>query len=164
MRDGQIGPVQYSVGFSMNRLRTFHLIVGVSGLIAFLLSGQYMHHFLGHLKDMSDGPRLLYRSAHIYLLFASLLNLLLSSYLIPVSRGRARYFQVAASLMLMLAPAFIGFSFFSESNVQELFRPVVRIGIYIAAAGCIMHAFVSSIVRRKNGQSDSLLHSNAKGH
>lgn len=139
------------VRFPMHRLRTVHLLVGVLGLIAFFLSGQYMHHFLGHLKSMPDGPRLLYRSAHIYLLWASLLNLLLGSYLTPATQGPARHFQAAASAFLVAAPALIGFSFFAESNTQDLFRPFARYGIYLAVAGCIVHAFVAAKVRRLQG-------------
>ena len=136
--------------FTMKYLRTSHFFVGVIALAAFLLSGQYMHHFLEHLKGMPDGSRLLYRSAHIYLLWASLLNLLLGSYLMPIIQGRLRHLQFVASLMVLSAPLCIGFSFLTESDAQELNRPFARIGIYLAFVGCIMHAFISSVARRKS--------------
>lgn len=137
--------------FPMIRLRTLHLIIGIAGLLAFVLSGQYMHHFLDHLQGMPDGARLMYRSAHLYLFWASLLNLLLGSYLDCATQGGIRRFQILASAMIVLAPFLIGFSFFVESNSTELFRPFARVGIYSALAGCIIHAFVASAMRRQNG-------------
>lgn len=131
----------------MHRLRTTHLAVSILGLMAFLLSGLYMHHFHGHLKSMPDGPRLLFRSAHIYLLWASLLNLLLGAYLYAATGRYLRRLQLVASLLLILAPPLIGFSFFNESQSPLLFRPVARTGIYLALAGCLMHALASLAAR-----------------
>jgi len=133
----------------MRRLRIAHLAVSILGLMAFILSGLYMHRFLGHLKNMPDGPRLLYRSAHIYLLWASLPNLLLGANF-HVAAGRyMRQLQLAASIMLMAAPLLIAFSFFNESQSPVLFRPVARTGIYLALAGCLVHAFASLAARQR---------------
>ena len=52
-------------------MRRFHLGAGLLGVLAFLATGQYHE----HLRGMDDAQRLLFRSAHIYLLLASLLNL-----------------------------------------------------------------------------------------
>ncbi len=133
----------------MQRLRTIHLFLGLVGLAAFVLSGQYMHHFLGHLKGMPDGPRLMYRSAHIYFLWACLLNLSLGSHLAIASRRRSRQFQVLASALLMLAPFLIGLSFLTESGNPDLFRPLARYGIFSAVAGCMIHVFVAFSARRQ---------------
>ena len=132
----------------MKHLRSLHLIAGVAGLAAFLLSGQYMHHFLGHLRSMPDGPRLLYRTAHIYLLWASLLNMLLGAYFAPAVQSRVRILQCAASIMVLVSPVLVAFSFLTESASPELIRPACRIGIYLAFAGCMIHAFASAAARR----------------
>lgn len=60
----------------MNRLGLFHFWIGVGGMCVFALTGQYMDRVLDHLVGMSDGPRMLYRSAHIYILLASMMNLI----------------------------------------------------------------------------------------
>jgi hypothetical protein len=119
------------------------------GLLAFVLSGQYMEHFLAHLQGMPDGPRLLYRSAHIYLLWASLLNLALGSYVSVASHPGWRQIQALASALVLLAPVFVGISFFTESANAELVRPWARYGIYAAAAGCVLHTLVAFLPRRR---------------
>ncbi len=59
-----------------------HLLFGILGLVAFLFTGQFMDRRLDHLVGMPDGPRALYRSGHIYILFSALLNLLLVLYVV----------------------------------------------------------------------------------
>lgn len=60
-------------------MRRFHLVVGTAVLVAFLVTGQYMDKFLDHLRGMPDGPRLLYRTRHLFLMFAGLLNIALAT-------------------------------------------------------------------------------------
>jgi hypothetical protein len=124
----------------MHRIRTIHLIIGVLGLASFILTGQYMHWFHGHLREMADGPRLLYRSAHIYLLWSSLLNLLLGCYLSPLRNGSFRGAQLIAGLAILLGPLLLTASFFIESNNPGLARPIARLAIYLALAGGGLHA------------------------
>ncbi|PYS73641.1 MAG: hypothetical protein DMF69_04235 [Acidobacteria bacterium] len=63
-------------------MKRFHLIFGLLLVIAFLLTGQYMDRFLQHLQSMPDGPRMLYRSRHIYILLSGLINLGIGAYFI----------------------------------------------------------------------------------
>ncbi len=71
-------------------MKRFHLIFGIAALFVFILSGQYMDKVYGHLRGMADAPRMLFRSRHIYILFASLLNLSLGTYLKPQQRDWRR--------------------------------------------------------------------------
>jgi hypothetical protein len=68
-------------------VKRLHLLCGVLGLAIFLATGQYMDRWLNHLDGMPDGPRALYRSGHIYILFSASLNLLLGVY-VAASPGR----------------------------------------------------------------------------
>lgn len=61
-------------------MKRIHLIFGVFVVVAFLLTGQYMDKYHNHLVGVPDGPRLLYRTRHIFILLASLLNLGLGAY------------------------------------------------------------------------------------
>ena len=61
-------------------LRRIHLVVGLAGVVLFLGTGQYMDRVHDHLRGMEDVRRMLFRSAHIYLLWSSLLNLALGLY------------------------------------------------------------------------------------
>jgi hypothetical protein len=62
-------------------MRRLHLVTGLVSVAAFLASGLYMHLRYDHLRGMDDVLRLLFRSTHIYLLFAALLNLALGLYM-----------------------------------------------------------------------------------
>ena len=61
-------------------MKRFHLIFGFVVIIIFLLTGQYMDKFLQHLEGMADGPRMMYRTRHIYILLSGLLNLAIGTY------------------------------------------------------------------------------------
>lgn len=88
-------------------MRRLHFGVGALGVVAFLLTGQYMDRWLGHLAGMADLPRMLYRSAHIYLLFAALLNLLLGLYAEDHPRGWRRGLARFGSGLILIAPVMI---------------------------------------------------------
>jgi hypothetical protein len=126
--------------FFDNRLRLMHLVIGTLGMAVFLGSGQYMHWVHGHLQGMPDGPRMLYRSSHIYLLWSSLLNILLGCYLVQLRHRALRVAQVLASLCLLAGPFLLAASFFTESNSHALARPLARYAIYLALAGVLTHA------------------------
>jgi hypothetical protein len=111
------------------------------GLLAFLLTGQYMHWHL-HVHGMPDGPRLMYRSAHIYLLWASLLNIAFSAQSFSANTRRMMYLQVFASVMLAATPTLVLASFLLESANQDLTRPFARLAIYCGLAGVLLHVSV----------------------
>jgi hypothetical protein len=54
-------------------MKRIHLVFGLSVMVVFLLTGQYMEYV--HNRLLPDGTRVLYRSRHIYLLLAGLINL-----------------------------------------------------------------------------------------
>ncbi len=127
----------------MNRFRTLHLVIGALGFAAFVLTGQYMHWVHGHLHGMADGPRLLYRTSHIYLLWSSLLNVLLGCYLNPFRNRSLRLVQSIAGLAILVGPFLLATSFFVESNNPSLARPITRLAIYLALAGGVLHALAT---------------------
>lgn len=124
-------------------MRTVHLVGGVAGLVLFVVSGAYMHFVHDHLSAMADGPRLMYRTAHIYLLWAALLNLGLGAYLTPATGALGRRLQAIGTAATLLAPLCIAVSFLWESEIPSLVRPWARNGIYLAAAGTILHVLAA---------------------
>jgi hypothetical protein len=122
-----------------NRLRHTHFIVGTIALIMFLLTGQYMHWWHGHLQGMNDTPRLLFRSAHIYLLWAGLLNVVLGLYLQPCEVRWCRVLQQLGSVAILLSPVLLLSAFFIEPWLAQLVRPYARPAIYIAFGGTLAH-------------------------
>lgn len=134
-----------------------HLLVGIAGLTAFVLTGQYMDRWLSHLDGMADGPRALYRSAHIYILFSALLNLLLGTYVMPV-RGRfVRGLQYLGSALLLATPVLLLYGFIVETPQGAIERPMIREGIYWALGGVLMHGLAAVCDRAPATKPDDLL-------
>ncbi len=129
-------------------LRRLHLAIGVLGLMAFILSGQYMHWVHGHLRGVPDGPRLFMRSAHIYLMWSSSLNLVLGCYFSwPASRPW-RAVQALASLLVLAAPVLLGVSFIFEPYGPSLMRPLGAWATILALVGVLVHVVGVGLSRR----------------
>jgi hypothetical protein len=56
-------------------MRRFHQIFGLLIILVFLLTGQYMDVYRNHMVGVEDGPRMLYRTRHIFILLTGLLHL-----------------------------------------------------------------------------------------
>ena len=132
------------------------MTVGMVALVGFILTGQYMDRVHDHLTGMPDGPRLLYRSAHIYLLFAALLNLLLGAYLRLADHRAVRVVQQAASVVLLTLPVLFTVAFFREPALAGLERPWARPAIYMSVAAVLAHVLAqrqASAVGSSGGQA-----------
>jgi hypothetical protein len=114
--------------------------MGFAGVVAFLMTGQYMDRWLGHLAGMADLPRMLYRSAHIYLLFAALLNVLLGLYVEDHSNGWRRGAARLGSVLILIAPVMILIGFYREAARTDFERPFVGYAIYGCFAGVLLRA------------------------
>jgi hypothetical protein len=57
-------------------MRKLHLIVGLAGVAVFLATGLYMHARFPALYGGNEALRFMYRANHVYLLLASLINVL----------------------------------------------------------------------------------------
>lgn len=124
-------------------LGRIHLVIGLLALLAFVLTGQYMDRWHAHLDGMPDGPRLMYRSAHIYVLYGALINLALGAYMQPSMRQPARGLQWIGSLILLAVPLLLLVSFLVESANDPLRRPIAVAGIYLSLLGVALHVFSS---------------------
>ena len=123
-------------------MKRFHLIFGFVVIIIFLLTGQYMDKFLQHLEGMADGPRMMYRSRHIYILLSGLLNLGIGAYFsYRVTRWR-RVVQYVGSGLIVAATALFISGFFWEPKLAGLETPwagqvfISRIRLLHLLTGC----------------------------
>ena len=121
-------------------MRRLHLSIGIAGLIAFILTGQYMDRWLGHLAGTADLPRMLYRSAHIYLLLASSLNLVLGLYLTDGPAGWRLWMRRGGSVLIAVAPVLFVFAFAREPLIANFTRPFAAPAIYGVLLGAMLHA------------------------
>ena len=131
-------------------MRRVHLAIGSAGVVAFLMTGQYMDRWLGHLAGMADLPRMLYRSAHIYLLFAALLNVLLGLYPEERLHGWRRGAARLGSVLILVAPLMILIGFSRESTRTDFERPFVGYAIYGCFAGVLLHAIARGSPRGRD--------------
>ena len=120
-------------------MKRFHLIFGFLLVIVFLLTGQYMDRFHNHLHGMADGPRMLYRSRHIYILLTGLLHIGVGTYIVDRVHLKQRLVQLIGSLMLTTAAVLFLFAFFKEPLLTDLNSPFSQKGVYLVAAGVVFH-------------------------
>lgn len=132
---------------SLPWLRLTHLAAGLLGVVAFVLTGQYMDASLDHLRGMPDALRTLYRSGHIYILFAGLLHLLLGAYLQLKRPTVVTVMQVAGSVLLFAALALFLYGFFVETPLGAVERPMTRTGTEFCLYGVGLHALAVALSR-----------------
>src|SRR5918997_351406 len=79
---------------ALHVMRRLHLVVGVATLVAFLLTGQYMDYLEVRTNALGETARVMFRSRHIYLLLAGLVNVGLGAYFSYRARGWRRGSQL----------------------------------------------------------------------
>lgn len=121
-------------------MKRFHLIFGLFMLVAFLLTGQYMDRFHEHLRNMADGPRMLYRTRHIFILFSGLLHLGIGTYFSYRQDAQRRLLQIVGSLLAAVASVLFVIAFFYEPHLTRLYAPLSKMGVIMIAAGTLLHA------------------------
>ena len=120
-----------------------HRLVGTLGVLGFLASGLRMHFGYGHLRDFDAATRLSFRSIHIYLLFASLLNLgVAPGAVLRLASSRRRLVETIGSVLVLAGPFLFGIAFLREPLLPSLDRSVTRLGIIACAMGTILMALV----------------------
>ncbi|HVF86372.1 MAG TPA: hypothetical protein VM866_02230 [Pyrinomonadaceae bacterium] len=118
-----------------------HLIFGVVIVIVFLLTGQYMDKYLNHMAGAPDGLRMLYRTRHIFILMAGLLNLGMGAYVILHQQFWRRIFQLIGSGLIVVASLLFIAAFFYEPKLADLHTPLSHWGTYLIMAGTLLHLF-----------------------
>jgi hypothetical protein len=124
-------------------MKKAHLIFGAFMLLAFLLTGQYMDKYFNHLVGMPNGPRLLYRTRHIFILLAGLLNLGMGAYFTYQRETWRRILQLIGSLLIVAASFLFLIAFFYEPNLTNLHTPLSHWGTYTITTGVLLHVISS---------------------
>jgi peptidoglycan/LPS O-acetylase OafA/YrhL len=120
-------------------MKRAHLIFGAILVVVFLLTGQYMDKFHHHLRGMPDGPRMLYRTRHIFILFSGLLNLGIGTYIQQRKHLRGRMVQWCGSGLIALAAVLFITAFFYEPTLTNLKTPLSHWAMYAIVAGVALH-------------------------
>ena len=98
-----------------------------------------MDRFHEHLQHTPDGPRMLYRTRHIFILLSGLLHLGIGSYFSYRTQTWRRAFQYLGSTLITIAPVLITIAFFYEPHLQGLYAPLSKQGIIMLAVGALLH-------------------------
>ncbi|HEY0380407.1 MAG TPA: hypothetical protein VGC87_26070 [Pyrinomonadaceae bacterium] len=123
-------------------MKRLHLIFGVLVVLVFLLTGQYMDFQSPKVRELADeGTRMMFRSRHIYLLLAGLINLGVGVYFTYRKASWRKTLQVAGSVLILLAPLLMTAAFFYEPTLKGLKRPLTLPGIVSLFAGVFLHLF-----------------------
>ena len=125
-------------------MRRAHLIIGLLGVAAFLGSGLYMHFQYQHFKvpeayGGNEALRFMFRANHIYLLMASLVNLVVAVYFREPTRAYSRWIGRIGSAMVLVSPILLGVAFFVEVPAASPDRTLTYFGVILLAAGVLAH-------------------------
>jgi hypothetical protein len=121
------------------QLRTVHFVVGLAGVAAFLVTGAYMRAGFPDLYASNEVLRYLYRSNHVYVLLASLVNVALGVHLTPVAPGWRATVSLMGSLLALASPVVLCLAFFLEARVVTPERVLTLVGVIAVAAGIALH-------------------------
>ena len=121
-------------------MRRLHIVVGVATLLAFLLTGQYMDYLEVRTNALGETARVMFRSRHIYLLLAGLVNVGLGAYFRDRGRGWRRGSQLVGSALVIAAPALMLAAFFAEPGAPGLKRHFTLPAVVFLSAGTLLHA------------------------
>lgn len=127
--------------FVYKRVSWFHLIFGILLFILFTVTGRFMRVDFPDKDTISPELRVLMRSRHIYILFSSLIHLVLGAYLRMGTDMRIRLLQYAGSLILVASSVYLVWAFITETYTLQHFSDLSRNGIYAALAGVGLHLF-----------------------
>ena len=117
----------------------FHLIVGLLMFVVFVTTGKFMRIDFPDKDAIPQELRLLMRSRHIYILFSSLIHLVLGTYMRMSPEAARRLLQYAGSLILTVSSALLVWAFVTETYSLQHFSDISRYGIYTALAGVGLH-------------------------
>lgn len=120
-------------------LRKLHFVVGLAGVGAFVVTGAYMRAGFPDLYATNELLRYLYRSNHVYLLLASLVNIALGVHLTAAAPGWRGTVSLVGSLLALTAPVVLCFAFFFEAPVPTPERVLTQVGVVAVTAGIALH-------------------------
>jgi hypothetical protein len=130
-------------------LRRAHLIVGVLGVIAFVITGQVMARHVPDVHTLSAEVQMMYVSRHIYLLGAALVNLVLGLYLELKPPGWRRILQEIGSLLILLSAVALLMAFIAEPALGMAGRSWRSFSGLIALFAGVMTHLVASVTRKR---------------
>ena len=130
-------------------MKWFQLAVGSLLFILFCVSGRMMRTDFPDKDLISPELRILMRSRHIYILFNSLIWLVLGTYYTPDGRRPLNFaLQRAGTLLLLISSGCLLYGWYAESYEFGHYTDISRWGIYLSLGGVGFH-LVGGLSRRR---------------
>lgn len=120
-------------------MKLLHQIIGIVVVVIFLLTGQYLEFYYPRMEEVGDGMRMLFRSRHIYILLAGLVNICIGTYFSYRKERWRQVLQLTGSLLLLAAPFLLLIAFFYEPRLPNLQRTFTLPAINLLLAGTLLH-------------------------
>ena len=116
-----------------------HKVTGVLTVLIFLGTGAYMRFNSPELFHADPTVRMMFRSTHIYILLAGLLNVGLGSYLVLSQQKWRRVLQLIGSSLVLIAPPLLIVAFFYEPSSRSVERPLTLPAMLLFLIGTLSH-------------------------
>jgi len=129
-------------------LRNAQMAVGAIGVVVFLYTGWYMRAHFPAAYEPREAIRYLYRANHLYVMFASTLNLVVGRALALPRAPWRRAVQVAGSVALVVSTAALIAAFFLEPPSGGAMRKATLLGCVLAFGGSLLHVLSAERQRR----------------
>ena len=144
-----------------------HKVAGIVTVLVFLGTGAYMRLNGPGLFQSDPTVRMMFRSNHIYILMAGLINIGIGSYLVLSRRRSRRILQLIGSSFLLVAPVLLICAFFSEPSGKRFERHLTLSAMILLLTGTVFHLLStvrsSREVERSNGDVQEHLLDRAAG-
>jgi hypothetical protein len=121
------------------KLKRTHTIVGISTTLVFIGTGLLMRFHFTRVYESNHLVRMMFRSIHIYILLAGLLNVAFGTYMTLSKSPRRRATQIFGSICILTAPVILICAFFYEPVRESLERHVTQLGIILLLVGTMSH-------------------------
>lgn len=121
----------------IRKIGLLHLIVGLVSIIGFVISGKYLSSNEALVNSDEVSLHALYRANHIYILFASIVNLILGFSIAKYNNPRFIYFLYLGSFALVLSTIILGIAFYIEPAQNSLDRPITANSLFLFLGGSI---------------------------
>lgn len=124
-------------------MQKIHLISGITVMIIFALTGQYMIDTLDLQNTDFDAQRMMYRASHIYLLWAGAVNTLLGCYWVKAQGRILVKIQLLASGFIVLSQVILLLAFYFEPPVIDQDRLLTVSGCISLLAGVVLTLIIT---------------------
>ena len=129
-------------------MKQIHLYSGITVLVIFAITGQYMNNTLDLSNSEFNAQRMMYRASHIYLLLAGVTNTLLGCYWTKINGKISSQIQVVASISIALSQLFLLLAFYIEPPIIDQNRLYTLAGCLCLLVGTVLTLITVSVDRK----------------